>query len=78
MFAQSLHSAYLTHYMPVLPSYRNQSIELICSANQLTGFYMRATLAFNGLINLMQVSFRLLVWPVWLIWHNLHLFLHVS
>ena len=32
--------------MPVLPSYRNQS--LICIANQLTGFYMRATLAFNG------------------------------
>ena len=30
--------------MPVLPPYRNQSI-----ANQLTGFYMRATLAFNGL-----------------------------
>ena len=32
--------------MPVLPSYRNQSI---CFANQLTGFYMSATLAFNGL-----------------------------
>ena len=30
--------------MPVLPLYRNH-----CSANQLTGFYMRATLAFNGL-----------------------------
>ena len=30
--------------MPVLPSYRNQSIDLL--ANQLTGFYMRATLAF--------------------------------
>ena len=29
--------------MPVLPSCRNQS------ANQLTGFYMRATLAFDGL-----------------------------
>ena len=29
--------------MPVLPSYRNQSI----------GFYMRATLAFNGLRYLM-------------------------
>ena len=28
MFAQSLDSAYLTHYMPVLPSYRNQSIDL--------------------------------------------------
>ena len=27
-----------------MPSYRNQSIDLL--ANQLTGFYMRATLAF--------------------------------
>ena len=33
--------------MPVLPSYRNQPIDLLC--NQLTGFYMRETLAFNGL-----------------------------
>ena len=24
---------------------------LICTANQLTGFYMRATLAINGLIH---------------------------
>ena len=32
----------LTHYVPVLPSYRNQSIDL-------TGFYMRTTLALNGL-----------------------------
>ena len=31
--------------MPVLPLHRNQSVD--CSANQLTGFYMRATLAFN-------------------------------
>ena len=35
--------------MPVLPSYRNQSTDLLCCANQLTGFFMRATLAFNGL-----------------------------
>ena len=34
--------------MPVLPSYRNQSIDL--QANQLTGFFMKATLALNGLI----------------------------
>ena len=35
--------------MPVLPSYRKQSIAL--EANQLTGFYMRATLAsFNRLM----------------------------
>ena len=32
--------------MPVLPSYRSQSIDLLC---KLTGFYMMATLAFNGL-----------------------------
>ena len=30
----------------MLSSYRNQSIDL---ANQLTGFYVRATLALNGL-----------------------------
>ena len=37
--------------MPALPSYRNQSIDLqlICTANQLTGFFMSATLALNGL-----------------------------
>ena len=33
--------------MLVLPSYKNQ---LISFANQLTDFYTRATLAFNGLI----------------------------
>ena len=31
--------------MPVLLSYRNQSIDLLC--NSLDSFYMRATLAFN-------------------------------
>ena len=54
--------------MPVLPSYRNQSIDCNVSkcvnvsfkafikpsdapqANQLTGFYMKATLASNGLM----------------------------
>ena len=41
--------------MPKLPSYRNQCIEIcnaveICRANQLTDFYMMATLAFNELI----------------------------
>ena len=35
--------------MLVLPSYVNQSIDLLYFANQLTGFDMRATLAFNGL-----------------------------
>ena len=33
--------------MPVLPAL--ESSQLICKANQLAGFYMRATLAFNGL-----------------------------
>ena len=27
-----------------------ETSQLICVANQLTGFYIRATLAFNGLI----------------------------
>ena len=27
-----------------------ETSQLICSANQLAGFYMRATLALNGLI----------------------------
>ena len=35
--------------MPVLLSYRNQSTDLLCCANHLTGFFMTATLAFNGL-----------------------------
>ena len=33
--------------MPALPSYRNESFDLL--ANQLTGFYMRVTPVFNGL-----------------------------
>ena len=33
--------------MPVLPHVGTS--QLICCVNQLTGFYMRATLAFNGL-----------------------------
>ena len=32
----------------MLPSYRNQSIDLH-TVNQLTGFYITTTLAFNGL-----------------------------
>ena len=34
----------LTHQMPALPS------SMLPTANQLTGFYIRATLAYNGLI----------------------------
>ena len=40
-------SYFLTHQMPVLPHI--ETSQLICTADQLTGFYMRATLAFNGL-----------------------------
>ena len=36
--------------MPVLPHI--ETSQLICCANQLTGFCMRATLAFNGLSSL--------------------------
>ena len=36
--------------MPVLPHIENS--KLICTANQLTGVYMRATLTFNGLTSL--------------------------
>ena len=39
--------------MPVLPSYRCQSIDFC--ANHLTGFYMRATLAFNWLNTIKNV-----------------------
>ena len=38
----------LTHYVRVLPSYRSQSIDLLCKSI-LTGFYMRTTMALNGL-----------------------------
>ena len=38
----------LTHETLKLPSYRNQSNDL--QSNQLTGFFMMATLAFNELI----------------------------
>ena len=33
------------------------SVALICCANQLTGFYMRATLTFNGLTLTLTFSF---------------------
>ena len=29
---KTLHHVYLTHYVPVLPSYRNQSIDLLCKS----------------------------------------------
>ena len=37
----------LTHSAKCCPHI--ETSQLICCANQLTGFYMRATLAFNGL-----------------------------
>ena len=59
--------------MSVLPSYRAQSIDLL--ANQLNGFYMRATLAFIRLVvktkfgdnSLAENSF---MW--WGFWHYLN------
>ena len=33
------------------------SVALLCSANQLTGVYMRATLALNGLIKITLITF---------------------
>ena len=42
--------ALLTHQVPVLPTYGNQSIDLYSKSNQLTGFYMRPILALNGLM----------------------------
>ena len=33
-----------------------ETSQLICCANQLTGFYMRATLAFNGLMSCLHKS----------------------
>ena len=40
----------LTLSVPVLPSYRNQAIDLHSIYNQLTDFYTIATLALTGLI----------------------------
>ena len=41
--------------MPVLPHI--EISQLICTANQLTGFYMRVTLALNGLKTLCFINF---------------------
>ena len=34
-----------------------ETSQLICYANQLTGFYMRGSLAFNGLIKILVLWF---------------------
>ena len=39
-----------------------ETIQLICTANQFTGFYMGATLAFNGLSEL--TSIRTIGFPI--------------
>ena len=35
-----------------------ESSQLICTANQLTGFYMRAILALNGLSELTSIPLK--------------------
>ena len=42
--------------MLVLPSYRKQSIDLHSKSGSKTGFYMRATLAFNELNHILPMS----------------------
>ena len=34
----------------MFPSYRNQSVDLLCKSNQLTGFYMMGALVVKGLM----------------------------
>ena len=40
--------------MPVFPYL--ETSQLICTANQLTGFYLRATVALNGLMTQLSLS----------------------
>ena len=40
--------------MPVFPHI--ETSQLICTANQLTGFYLRATVALNGLMTQLYFS----------------------
>ena len=51
--------------MPVLPSYGNQSIDLLYKS--MTGFYMRATLAFDGLTELWSVKFTTTYFPLFIV-----------
>ena len=44
-----------------------ETSQLTCTANQLTGFYMRATLALNGLISKGDISISVI-----LIWNWFH------
>ena len=53
---------YPTGYIKVIECQccpRTETSQLICCANHLTGFYMRATLAFNGLKHLYLNNCRL-------------------
>ena len=36
-----------------------ETSQLVCCANQLTGFYMRVTLAFKGLTHFSSVAFHI-------------------
>ena len=42
-----------------------ETSQLICFANQLTGFYIRVTLAFNGLIIFPSMYFDLIITYRW-------------
>ena len=39
--------------------YHRETSQLTCSANQLTGFYMMATLAFNELVMLQKLNVKI-------------------
>ena len=46
--------------------------QLICTTNQLTGFYVRATLAFNGLKSLCLWNIMSTKFTEWL--HQIHIY----
>ena len=50
-------SAFINHFNHLFQLIKRQSCHHICSANQLTGFYMMATLAFNELITSLSQKF---------------------
>ena len=46
-----------------------ETSQLICCANQLTGFYMTATLAFNGLTgSLLHITTVVVWWSINIVW----------
>ena len=60
-----------SHYVNVMSVYLSAFVDN-CRLHGTQSLYS------SYLINSMQVSFHAVIWPVWLIWHNLHLSLHVS